>query len=117
MRLENSRETVDTKLEKLHIRVWEASVSRHNGGSLKPLNTRVLWWFQKCQGVPQWDPHKTERRQPLGQLYVWSMFFLPAWTLGKADENVEQKVEQVEQFLFPVHNVQKFVYMRNVYVS
>ena len=41
----------------------------------KPLNSIVLWWFEKFQGVPPWGPHDTVRCESLGQLYVWSLLF------------------------------------------
>ena len=52
----------------------ETGISRHNGwpikGLLKPLNTILLW----CTGVFS-GPHDADRRQSLGQLYVWSLLF------------------------------------------
>jgi len=65
-----------SRMEKITQAVWEASVSWHNEGPiegpLKHLNTIVLWWSEGFQEGPELSSHVAERRQSLGQLYVWS---------------------------------------------
>ena len=53
---------IKTTLQKFTLCVREASVSRHNEGTLKPLNTTVLRGSEWFKRVPQLGPHYAERR-------------------------------------------------------
>ena len=64
--------------------IRETFVSRQDGGPLKPLIAIVLWCCEGFQEIPSLGTHGVERRQPLRQLYFWSLrkvnfHFLPNW--------------------------------------
>ena len=71
------------KKKKLILAVRETGVSRHNGvqlrAPLKPLNTIVLWCAGSFRAVLNCVLYDAKRGKTLGQLYVWSVFFFPAW--------------------------------------
>ena len=74
-----------TKLEKLHPLLESLAslgiIRVHLRVLLKSLNTPVLSWSEGLQWRPQLIPHDAERRQSLGQLYIWSRLFFQSGNL------------------------------------